>query len=63
MMLRSFNLRREQMVGDGLQLSYDADHWNARNQDKKQINMNFDLGFDIELRKHAADAEDEMPND
>ena len=63
MMLKSFNLRREQMVGDGLQLSYDEDHWNAHNPDKEKIQMSFDFGFDIELRKHAADAEDELTDD
>lgn len=63
MMLKSFNLRREQMVGDGLQLSYDADHWNARHKDEQEIQLDFDFGFDIELRKHAADAEDELAED
>lgn len=58
-MLRSLNLRREQMVGDGLQLTYDADHWNSQHQDEDKLQLEMDLSFDIELRKHAADAEDE----
>lgn len=58
-MLKSLNLRREQMVGDGLQLSYDADHWNSLHPTEEQIQLEMDLSFDIELRKHAADAIDE----
>ena len=58
-MLKSLNLRREQMIGDGLQLSYDADHWNALHPDQSEIQLEMDLAFDIEIRKHAADAEDE----
>lgn len=58
-MLKSLNLRREQMVGDGLQLSYDADHWNSLHPAEVQIQIEMDLGFDIEIRKHAADAADE----
>lgn len=58
-MLKSLNLRREQMVGDGLQLSYDADHWNSLHPGEEKIQLEMDLSFDIELRKHAADAEDE----
>lgn len=58
-MLKSLNLRREQMVGDGLQLIYDADHWNSRHPDKDEIQLEMDLAFDIEIRKHAADADDE----
>jgi hypothetical protein len=58
-MLKSLNLRREQMVGDGLQLSYDADHWNSLHPSEEKIQLEMDLSFDIELRKHAADAFDE----
>ena len=56
-MQKSLNLRREQMVGDGLQLSCDADRWNSRHVDETQIEIEFAFAFDIELRKHAADAE------
>ena len=62
-MQKSLYLRREQMVGDGLQLSYDADRWNSRHADERQIELDLDLGFDVELRKHAADAEDEVTED
>lgn len=63
MMVKSLNLRREQMIGDGLQISYDEDRWNARNPDEERIQTEFDFTFDIELRRHAADAEDEIAND
>ncbi|SDX91763.1 hypothetical protein [Roseicitreum antarcticum] len=63
MMQKSLYLRREQMVGDGLQLSYDADRWNSRHADERQIELDLDLNFDVELRKHAADAEDEVTDD
>jgi hypothetical protein len=58
-MHKSLTLRREQMVGDGLQLSYDADHWNSSHQNEDKIQLEMDLSFDIELRKNAADAEQE----
>jgi hypothetical protein len=58
-MQKSLTLRREQMVGDGLQLTYDADHWNASHPDEEPIQLEMDLSFDIELRKNAADADDE----
>lgn len=58
-MQKSLTLRREQMVGDGLQLTYDADHWNASHPDEDPIQLEMDLSFDIEIRKYAADAADE----
>ena len=42
---------------------YDANHWNALHPEEVKIQLDFDFGFDIELRKHAADAEDEMADD
>lgn len=47
------------MVGDGLQLDYDKDHWNSLNPTEEKIQIELDLSFDVELRKYAADAEDE----
>ena len=58
-MQKSLTLRREQMVGDGLQLSYDADHWNTTHPEE-EIQLEFDLSFDIELRKSTEDAEGEI---
>ncbi|WP_263399437.1 hypothetical protein [Roseicitreum antarcticum] len=44
-------------------MSYDADRWNSRHADERQIELDLDLNFDVELRKHAADAEDEVTDD
>lgn len=52
-MQKSLTLRREQMVGDGLQLTYDADHWNATHLDEDPIQLEMDLSFDIALRKNS----------
>ncbi len=51
-------MRREQMVSDGLQLTYDADHWNANNPDQKPIQLEMDFTLDIEWRKNSEDDED-----
>ena len=37
-MLVSLVSRREQMVSDGVMLSYDEDHWNGRTRGKNQSN-------------------------
>ena len=52
-MLKSLTNRREQMVGDGLQLTLDADHWNRVNPEQGQIAMQLDFTDDVEWRKHA----------
>lgn len=57
-MQKSLGLRREQMVGDALQLSYDADHWNNNHPDDEPIQLDLDFGLDVEWRKAAA-ADDE----
>ena len=54
-MLKSAVTRREQMVGDGLQLTLDLMHWNSINSDKEPIDLPMDLTFDIQLRLHAPD--------
>jgi hypothetical protein len=54
-MLVSLVNRREQMVSDGLMVSYDQDHWNAQHPTEEPIQLPFDLTFDIELRKNAPD--------
>ena len=56
-MHQSLTLRREQMVSDGLQLSYDAEHWNDSHKNEKPIQLEMDLTFDISLRKHSDDRE------
>jgi uncharacterized protein Usg len=52
-MLKSFISRREQMVGDGLQLTFDADHWNNIHPEESPIIIPMDFTEDIEERKHA----------
>lgn len=56
--LKSLIHRREQMVGDGLQLSLDADHWNSINSTEEPINIPLDFTDDVEWRKNAPDDED-----
>ncbi len=57
-MLKSLVNRREQMVGDGLQLSFDQDHWNRIHEGEEPIDLPMDLTFDIELRKNAPPEEE-----
>ena len=47
------------MVGDGLQLSLDADHWNNIHDGEEPIEIPMDLTDDIEWRKNAPDDESE----
>ncbi|MGA2402464.1 MAG: hypothetical protein ABSG91_12290 [Syntrophobacteraceae bacterium] len=54
-MHKSLIMRREQMVGDGLQVTYDADHWNNIHPDEKPIIIPMDFTEDIEERKNAPD--------
>lgn len=45
--------RCEQMVGDGLQLSLDADHWNSANATQAAIQIPLDFEMDVAIRKLA----------
>ncbi len=56
-MVKSLILRREQMVGDGLQLTNDADHWSRINPSEEQIKMPLDFTEDIEERKALLERE------
>ena len=58
-MLKSLVNRREQMVGDGLMLTYDQDHWNSLHEGEEPIQLPMDLTFDIELRKSMDDEDEE----
>jgi hypothetical protein len=58
-MLVSLVNRREQMVSDGVMLSYDQDHWNAAHSSDEPIQLPMDLTFDIELRRNAPDDDEE----
>jgi len=53
--LKSLINRREQMVGDGLQLTLDADHWNNIHPEEAPIQIPLDFTDDVEWRKNAPD--------
>lgn len=51
--------RREQMVDDGLQLTFDMEHWNSIRPEEEHIDLPMDLTFDVELRRAAREDDDE----
>jgi hypothetical protein len=52
----SLTMRREQIVGDITQLSFDAEHWNRINPEQEPIPIEKDFGLDVELRRHAPES-------
>lgn len=56
-MVKSLAKRREQMIDDGVQLSFDAEHWNSIHPREEPIVPDFDLKEEIEWRKNAPDEE------
>lgn len=56
-MQKSLVNRRQQMVGDGLQLTLDAEHWNRINPTDEPLVMPMDFTDDIEWRKNAPDGD------
>jgi hypothetical protein len=54
-MVKARNLRREQMIGDALQLTLDLDHWNSINPTEEPITADLDLTDEVEWRKNAPD--------
>jgi hypothetical protein len=52
-MLKCFVQRRQQMVGDAVQLADDVDHWNYVNPAEAPIRIPFDFGPDIEWSRNA----------
>jgi hypothetical protein len=58
-MRASLVMRREQMVDDGLQLTFDMIHWNALRPEDEHIDLPMDLTFDIELRRAAREDDDD----
>ena len=52
-MRKSLIMRREQMVDDGLMVTYDADHWNRVHPHEKPIIIPMDFTEDIQERKNA----------
>jgi hypothetical protein len=61
-MRKSFIMRREQMVGDGLQLSLDVDHWNNIHPHEEPIIIPMDFTDDITWRKNAPEEKTERVN-
>ncbi len=58
-MRASLVMRREQMVDEGLQLTFDMEHWNRVRPTEDHIDLPLDLTFDVELRKAAREDDDE----
>ena len=52
-MVMATGKRREQMIGDGLQLTLDLDHWNSINPSEEPIKADMDFTDEIEWRKNA----------
>lgn len=52
-MHRSLINRREQIVGDALQLSFDTDHWNDMHPNEEPIVVPLDFTDDVEWRKNG----------
>ncbi len=58
-MHKSMVQRREQIVGDALQMSLDMDHWNSVNLSEEPIALPLDFEFDVQLRKMGSGDMDE----
>jgi hypothetical protein len=54
---RSFQQRREQMVGDAVQLTFDVMHWNRINEGQEPIVMEMDFNDDVSWRINAPDGD------
>lgn len=52
---KSFVQRREQMVGDALQLTFDVTHWNRVHEGEAPIEMPLDFTDDVHWRMNAPD--------
>jgi len=52
--------RREQMVGDAVSLSDDADHWNRVHPSEEPIQIPLDFEFDVMLRRNAPPDDEEQ---
>lgn len=50
---KCFTNRREQIVSDALQLTFDADHWNSGHLDEEPIQIPLDFTADIQWRKNG----------
>jgi hypothetical protein len=54
---RSLVNRREQIIGDVVQLAFDAEHWNNIHADEQPIVMETDYTDDLEWRLNSEDEE------
>lgn len=61
-MRASLVMRREQMVDDGLQLTFDYEHWNSIRPPEEHIELPMDLTFDVALRRAAMDDDGDPDN-
>lgn len=52
---KSFQQRREQMIGDAVQLTFDVMHWNRVNEIDEAIEMPMDFTDDVQWRMNAPD--------
>ncbi|EMT5437148.1 hypothetical protein WMR10_002725 [Stenotrophomonas maltophilia] len=52
---KAFVQRREQMVGDAVQLTLDVTHWNSVNAEDEPIVMPMDFTDDVQWRLNAPD--------
>jgi hypothetical protein len=57
---KSLIQRREQMVGDAVQLSFDAEHWNTAHPKEEPIVIPLDFTPDVEWRKNGQDDEQDV---
>lgn len=55
---RSFQQRREQMVGDAVQLTFDVMHWNRVNEVEDPITMEMDFTDDVQWRLNGPSDEE-----
>ena len=58
-MRASLVMRREQMVDDGLQLTFDMEHWSSIRPPADHIELPVHLTFEIALRRAALDDDDD----
>jgi hypothetical protein len=56
---KAFIQRREQMVGDAVQLTFDVMHWNRVNENAEPIVVPLDFSEDVEWRINAPDTDEE----
>jgi hypothetical protein len=57
-MVKSVVMRREQVVGDMVQLYLDLEHWNRVNKEEERIDLHTDLTQDVKERIAASDGSD-----